>query len=121
MNDRVRVGSVDDLQPGDREIVDVDGRSIGVFNVEGEYYAILNQCLHDCGPVATGRVKNQLVGTFTGPGERIKEEFSGPPSITCPWHGWEYRLATGEHVGVPDVRLPTYEVVVEDDVIYVEV
>lgn len=121
MSERVRVAEATDLGPGDRVFVEVGDRSIGVFNIDGEYHALLNNCIHDGGPVCEGRVKDKLVGTFRKPGERITEEFSGPPSVTCPWHGWEYDIETGDHVGDPDISLPTFEVVEDDGVLYVEI
>jgi nitrite reductase/ring-hydroxylating ferredoxin subunit len=84
MSERVRVAKATDLEPGDRVFIEVGDRSIGVFNIDREYWALLNHCLHDGGPVCEGRVKNKLVGTFGEPGERVTEEFSGPPSVTCP-------------------------------------
>ena len=40
------VGTTDEIGPGQRKIVEIDGRSIGVFNVGGRYYALRNQCPH---------------------------------------------------------------------------
>ncbi|MFW5917884.1 MAG: Rieske (2Fe-2S) protein [Haloferacaceae archaeon] len=117
MSDRVEVAAVEELPPGEREIVTVEGRSIGVFNVDGEYYALENACCHEGGPVCEGKLQSALVGEYTEPGQRVAESFSGPPAIACPWHGWEYDVTTGEHLGDSDVRLPTFEVVVEDGVV----
>ena len=41
------------------------------------------------------------------------------PHIVCPWHGWEYRLLTGECAPDPSLRLKSYEVVERDGGIYV--
>ena len=120
MTDRVEVTSVEGFEPGDREIVEADSRSIGVFNVGGDYFALRNHCPHDSGPVCTGRVRSRLTGTYEAPGERITEAFDGAPSITCPWHGWEYDVETGTHVGDESISLQTYDVVVEDGTVYVE-
>ena len=121
MSDRVAVKPEDEFEVGNREIIDADGVSIGVFNVEGEYFAIRNQCLHDCGPVCEGRVQRLLTGEFVGPGERVTEKFDGKHAIACPWHGWEYYLESGEHVADDDYTLPTYDVTVHDGVVCVEI
>lgn len=121
MTDRVRVGAVEDLPPGSRKIVEHEGVSVGVFNIDGEYFALLNRCLHDGGPVCRGRVKNELIGTYEQPGKRIRERFEGPPAITCPWHGWEYEIQTGNHVGDAGLSLPTFDVTVEEGTVYVTV
>jgi nitrite reductase/ring-hydroxylating ferredoxin subunit len=115
----VRVCPVAELPPGERTVVSVDGTPVGVLNVDGEYYAIENTCPHQGGPVCQGRVASQLVGEFVEPGKRVRETYGDGLAIACPWHGWEYDLATGDHLGVDDVSLATYEVVVRDSALYV--
>jgi nitrite reductase/ring-hydroxylating ferredoxin subunit len=61
-----------------------------------------------------------LTGSYEGPGEHIKEEFSDELTIMCPWHGWEYYLETGEHTGDSSIVLESYDVVVEDDAVFIE-
>lgn len=119
MTDRVRVCPVDELDSGDRTIVELDGREVGVLNVGGEYYAISNECAHRGGPVCDGKVQGALVGEYRGPGQRVDESFSKDLAIACPLHGWEYDLATGVHLGDDDVSIPTYEVVVDGGTIYI--
>ena len=121
MSDRIEVGPVETLRPGERRIVDTGGVSIGVFNVDGEYYALLNSCSHEGGPVCEGKQQPALTGEYVGAGERVKEEFDpDTPVIACPWHGWEYDLKTGEHAGDPEESLPTFDVVVDGGTVYVE-
>ena len=55
MAERYRVCTTEELQPGERKIVDAGGRSIGVFNVGGSYHALLNLCPHQRGPSAWGK------------------------------------------------------------------
>lgn len=119
MNDRTRVCAVDDLAPGDRRIVTVSGREIGVFNVDGEFYALLNRCPHRGGPLCEGDVVPALVAEWPGTGERIDRRVTGDPSVTCPWHGWEFDLEDGVHLGDERLAVPTYEVVVEAGTVYV--
>lgn len=117
---RIAVGPADELQPGDRAIVDTDRGEVGVFNVDGEYYALLNTCLHQRGPVCTGKVLPLTTGEYVGLGERVEERFADEAVVKCPWHGWEYRLDSGDLVG-GNVSLPRFDVVVENDTIFVEV
>jgi len=121
MSERVAVRGEDEFEPGDREIIEVDGVMIGVFNVEGEYYALRNQCPHDRRPVCEGRIQRQLTGEFTEPGKRVVERFDGDHAIACPWHGWEFFLESDKHVAKEEIVLPTYDVVVENGVVCVEV
>ena len=121
MTEFVEVASVDELDHRERKIVTIDDRSIGVFNFDGEYYAAANTCPHEGGPACEGKFQGSLVGEYEGPGKRVREQLSDTPAIACPWHGWEYDLTTGEHLGDPEVVLPTYEVQVTEGTIYVNV
>jgi nitrite reductase/ring-hydroxylating ferredoxin subunit len=119
-DDRVPVCDADRLADGDRTIVEVGGREVGVFNIDGELYALQNTCPHRSGPVCEGKVTAALVGRWPGVGERLDEQMTGDPAIACPWHGWEFDLETGTHLGDDRYGVPTFEVVVDDGVVYVE-
>lgn len=116
----VRVCEVPELPEGERTLVEVEEVIVGVLNVDGEYYAIENECAHQGGPVCDGSVRPELVGEFVAPGERVQESHGERSVIACPWHGWEYDLETGRHLGVEDISLRTYEVIEDDGVLYVE-
>ena len=120
MTERIEVGPVDELGPGERRIVSAGETSIGVLNVEGEYYAFENACCHQGGPVCEGRVRGRLEGVYEGPGEFVTERFSDRLTIMCPWHGWEYDLETGDHLGVSDIALATFEVTVDEGTVFLE-
>lgn len=117
---RVRVAAVDALEEGEGHTVSVDGTEVAVFRFDGSFYAVSNTCLHDGGPICRGSVHGALAREITPAGERDREYFSDRPAVACPWHGWEYFLDTGEHVGDDDLALPTYDVSVEDGVVFVE-
>jgi len=99
-----------ELPPGERIIVEVEGLSIGVFNVDGEYHAVNNVCPHQLAPLCEGT----LTGTVTA--EEVGEydwERDGR-IIRCPWHNWEFDITTGRSVFNPHaVRTRTYDVSVE--------
>ena len=87
----VRVAGADEIAPGERKIVECAGRSIGVFNLGGEYAALRNRCPHQGGPLCSGMLFGALAAA--GPGEYDH----GRPGeiIRCPWHGWEFDVRTG--------------------------
>lgn len=116
----IEVKADSEFEDGDRELVRVNGVEVGVLRVGGEDYAIRNQCLHNCGPVAEGTVGRKLVGEFVEPGKRVeKGDAEDELIISCPWHGWSYDLQSGEQLADDDLVLPTYDGVVLDDTVYV--
>lgn len=66
MAKRYVVGRVDELPPGSRKIVMAGGRSIGVFNVKGTYYALRNTCPHQFAPLCLGRVTGTTLPSKVG-------------------------------------------------------
>jgi 3-phenylpropionate/trans-cinnamate dioxygenase ferredoxin subunit len=103
------VASTEEIPEGSRKLVKVRGREIAVFNVKGEYFALLNRCPHEgaslvCG-VLVGLVESKEPGDFTysRPGELLR----------CPWHGWEYDVRTGQSYCDPDdMKIKSYAVAV---------
>ncbi|WP_135824988.1 Rieske (2Fe-2S) protein [Halorussus ruber] len=114
------VTSVDDMEEGDRLLVDIDGQSLAIFRGSEEFYAISNYCQHQGGPMCKGRMLNPLDSTKSKDAWELSQD-SDVPTVACPWHGWEYELETGEHVAPTKYNLPTYDTIVEDGELYVEV
>ena len=120
MSERVAVKAADAFDEDPRATVEVDGVPVGVLRVEGEYFALRNECAHQGGPVCSGEVTNELIADVPERGQLPNAEFAGEKTISCPWHGYTYELATGEHIGDSTFRLQTFEVVVEEGMVYVE-
>ncbi len=88
----------------------VGGRSIGVFNIRGQFYALRNRCPHQGAPLCLGRVKGTTLSSK--PYEYVYGR--DQEIIQCPWHGWEFEIATGRTNFNPHrMRVKTYEVTVE--------
>jgi 3-phenylpropionate/trans-cinnamate dioxygenase ferredoxin subunit len=104
------VGTVDEIPPGERKIIELAGRSIGIFNVGGEFYALRNTCPHQGGPLCQGRVTGFLMA-------RVPGEYSYTRRgeiVRCPWHGWEFDIKTGQSWFDPvQTRVRAYPVSVE--------
>ncbi len=110
MSRRHQVATVSEIPLGGRKVVSVAGRSIGVFNVGGRFYAVRNSCPHQGGPLCLGLTTG--LATSRGPGEYGYERDG--EVIRCPWHGWEFDLATGRSVFDPaGTRVKSYPVEVE--------
>ena len=84
MADFKKVLNMADLPAGSGKAVEIDGKSIAVFNVDGAIHAIDNTCTHRGGPLAEGEVSGH--------------------EVTCPWHGATFDVRTGEVVGPPAQR-----------------
>jgi 3-phenylpropionate/trans-cinnamate dioxygenase ferredoxin subunit len=104
------VATVKEIPPGQRKIVEVAGRSIGVFNIGGEFFALRNRCPHQGGPLCQGRLSGWLVAPTPG-----QYDYSRPGEmLRCPWHGWEFEVKTGQSWFDPaQTRVRRYPVTVE--------
>jgi len=98
----VKVASAGELAPGSTKQVEVDGKTIALFNLDGNYFAIGNDCTHRGGPLAEGFVEGE--------------------SVTCPWHGAQFNIKTGAVVGPPAAKgVAKYNVRVQGNDVEVEV
>ena len=104
------VGAVAEIKPGERKIVEAEGKSIGVFNVQGTFYALRNICPHQGAPLCLGSLKGTTLPS--APGEYIWAREG--EILRCPWHGWEFDVTNGRSIFNPhQVRVKSYEVTVE--------
>jgi nitrite reductase/ring-hydroxylating ferredoxin subunit len=114
----VEVATVGEIPPGGRKIVEIDGRSIGVFRLPDGYVALRNTCPHEGAPLCVG----VLSGAVTSPSPgRYRYERRGE-ILRCPWHQWEFDLRTGRSWVDPEgVRVRSYPVSVDGDRVVVHV
>jgi 3-phenylpropionate/trans-cinnamate dioxygenase ferredoxin subunit len=104
------VGTVDELPPGQRTVLEIAGRSVGVFNIGGEYFALRNRCPHQGGPLCQGRLTGFLTARVPGEYEYLRRG----EILRCPWHGWEFDVKNGQSWWNPArLRVRTYPVSVE--------
>jgi nitrite reductase/ring-hydroxylating ferredoxin subunit len=104
------VAKAGDVAPGTCKIVTVRGRELGVFNLDGEYFALANRCPHAGGPLCQGQIGPLVLSD--GPGHyRLTRERE---FLRCPWHGWEFAIRTGQSWCDPNsVRARQFAVTVE--------
>jgi nitrite reductase/ring-hydroxylating ferredoxin subunit len=104
------VAAAGEIAPGGRKLVDVAGRSVGVFNVDGQYYALLNRCPHQGGPLCTGKLWGQVYAPVPG----VYKSQGPGVLLRCPWHGWEFDVRTGQSWFDPErMRVRRYPVTLE--------
>lgn len=98
----VQVAQTADIAPGQMRSFLADEEPIVVCNVDGKFYAFQNVCSHQELPLEDGALAGKV--------------------ITCPWHGAEFDVTTGEALAMPAVSpIVTYPVRVEGGAIFVEV
>jgi nitrite reductase/ring-hydroxylating ferredoxin subunit len=113
-----RLIRVDEFPPGSRTLVAVGKRTLGIFNLDGRYYALPNLCPHQLGPLCEGKIS----GTT---GSRAENEWRWEwihegEIITCPWHGIEYHIPTGRCLPLREKSIRTRELEAEDGWIILE-
>lgn len=105
------LGSADQVPEGDRIIVELQGKEIAVFNVDGEYYAYVNWCAHQGGPSCEGNVTGTMEAEYDNENGNVELNYCKEGKIlNCPWHGWEYDLTSGECLSRQGVMLPQYDI-----------
>ena len=114
---RVRVGVLGDFELDQFRIFELEQGRVGVVRTDHGIFAVRDYCPHMGARVCAGRL-----GTTTLPTDRPFEYTLGPEAsvVRCPWHRWEFDLATGATIGHRTrKRLATYEVTVEGDDVFV--
>ncbi|MCY3990983.1 MAG: Rieske 2Fe-2S domain-containing protein [Caldilineaceae bacterium] len=108
---KIPVAAVHDFPPGTRMEVKVGSVQIAVFNVAGDFYALYGRCPHQSAPLSRGRLQGTVICNADTCWE-TEWAYEGEV-LVCPGHGMEYHIRSGKAFGY-DLRLRTYEVVVEE-------
>lgn len=116
---RVVVGRTEEIPPGQRRIVEVKGQrgGIGVFNVNGSFFALRNLCPHRGGPLCQGRLRPYFLAGAVG---KYAFERDGE-FVKCPWHEYEFEIKTGVCPADHHLRVQTYPVMIEDGQVILDV
>ncbi len=99
-NRQLKVANVNEILDGRSKIVNVEGRSIAVFRIKNQYFAIANACLHRGGPLGEGETNNY--------------------EVTCPWHGWKFNLLDGSFSMIPALKVKTFRVKENSEGVFVD-
>ena len=94
----IEITSVDQVPEGERIFIEVEGKSIVIFNLAGKLFAIGDVCSHDNGPVGDGEIEET--------------------EIICPRHGARFDIRTGKATSLPAVKdIPSYPVRVAEGMV----
>ncbi|MBN1221506.1 MAG: non-heme iron oxygenase ferredoxin subunit [Anaerolineae bacterium] len=95
MPEFIKVAKTSDLASGEKMLVEYDEEDVGLFNIDGEFYAISDVCTHDNGPLVEGELDGEW--------------------IICPRHGARFNVKTGQQTMPAFAPVPLYEVKIEGD------
>lgn len=115
----VALAALADIADGEHRIFKLGTLEVGVFRLQDKVVAWENRCPHAGGPVCQGRIYRKVEEVLGEDRKSLGLRFSQTPQIVCPWHGFEFDVATGRHPGDPKVRLRAVPVSVRDGQIYV--
>jgi nitrite reductase/ring-hydroxylating ferredoxin subunit len=102
----VVIGRADEFPDPGRRVVEIDGVAVGVFCRNGAFMAWENACPHMGGPVCQGKVIARVQELIASDKTSLGFAFSkDQTNIVCPWHGYEFDIATGRHQGNPRLLL----------------
>ena len=101
MSKWIPIACVADCPPGHSIERVAENRIVALFNVDGTFYALDGVCSHQGGPLADGELHDCIV--------------------TCPWHGWQFDVRTGQHQLSPRIKQPQIDVRVDGQTILVDV
>ena len=97
----LRAARKDEIPAGAIREFAIDDKTIALANVDGNFFAIDNTCLHRGGPLGQGELEDK--------------------TVTCPWHGWQYDVTTGKVTVNPAVGVQSYAVEVRGEDIFVDI
>jgi nitrite reductase/ring-hydroxylating ferredoxin subunit len=95
------VAKTTDILPGQIREIQLQGTTIAVANVGGQFHAINNTCLHRGGPLGQGSLQGNVV--------------------TCPWHGWSVDVTSGKVTHNQTARVACYLVELRGEDVYVDI
>lgn len=96
----IRVASVSECPPGSAIEFVAEGRIVAVFNTPEGFFALDGVCPHQGGPLGKGK----LTGCI----------------ITCPWHGWQFDVRSGQHQTSRSLVHPGFAVKIEEEAVYID-
>lgn len=94
------IAPASELPNGERLFIEIEGKSLAIFNIAGQFFSIADICSHDDGPVGEGDL----------------EGFH----VVCPRHGGEFDVRTGKAMQLPAVEdIPAYPIQIRDGIIFI--
>jgi nitrite reductase (NADH) small subunit len=97
----VRAAKATEIAPGQIREIRLEGTTIALANVGGQFHAVSNTCLHRGGPLGHGSLQGNVV--------------------TCPWHGWSFDVTSGKVAASQSAGVASYPVELRGEDVYVDI
>lgn len=101
MSEFQTVARIGDIPDGEGRAFPVNGKLVGLFRVDDEYFAINDICPHMGASLSSGYMQDG--------------------KVMCPWHAWRFDVRDGTWCDNPKVKTDSYPVRVVGDEIQVSV
>jgi nitrite reductase/ring-hydroxylating ferredoxin subunit len=109
---RYVVAPVAEIPPGTHKVFTVGGRPIGIFNLDGDFFGLLNRCPHQGGRLCDGLITGLAVGIRTG------QSWCEPAKVRA--RAYPTEIAAGAEVVKGPFVADTIPVIVEEQYVVVE-
>jgi nitrite reductase/ring-hydroxylating ferredoxin subunit len=96
---------------GERRVIELGGRRVGVFRLEGAFHALADRCPHRGAPLCS---HGEVVNLVEGVGEDARVTREGA-LVRCPWHKWDFEIATGDCTVDARLRVRRYPAWIEGE------
>jgi 3-phenylpropionate/trans-cinnamate dioxygenase ferredoxin subunit len=97
---------------GERRLVELAGRTVGVFRLDDGYFALADRCPHRGAPLCS---RGEVVNAIEGVGDRSSRVTREGALVRCPWHKWDFDIATGRCEVDARLRVRRYDVRVDGE------
>jgi 3-phenylpropionate/trans-cinnamate dioxygenase ferredoxin subunit len=107
----VRISLADAPRDGEIRMLEIGERRVGLLSIDGQLHALADRCPHRAAPLCSA---GQLVRDVALDDEGRVAVAASARLVRCPWHKWDFDVASGRCVVDPQLRVRRYPVTVED-------
>ena len=97
---KIKVAKISEIEEGRGKLINVNGKEIALFKINNQFFAIDNNCLHMGGSLSEGEIESN--------------------NVTCPLHGWQFDLKSGNNIMPGIGKLNTYKTEIKNEEIFIE-
>jgi nitrite reductase/ring-hydroxylating ferredoxin subunit len=99
---------------GEVRLLDLAGRRVGLYRVNGSLHALADRCPHRGAPICSGKVVTPIEVR-----DGVLVLGARKAVVRCPWHKWEFDIATGRCLVDDRLVVRRYAVAIDGDEVVV--